>query len=108
MLAKSDSVGISNMYTADASIMNSDTVSIIGRKAILHTYHKWIGYDMSKFSYVTTGVFGSDNNFVVKDDTLTFALTNGKVVAKGRYLLVWKRENGNLKIFRDTFFSDTN
>jgi ketosteroid isomerase-like protein len=106
-LSRSDSVAISNLYTADARILNDGSPSTIGRVAIMHFYGGMISNGVTGFSYATTGVWGSDNNLIVEDGILTFALSSGKVVAKGRYLLVWKREGGKLKIFRDTFFSDS-
>lgn len=55
--------------------------------------------------FVTTGLWG-DNNMLIEQGTGYFAHANGKVVSKGRYLLIWKKEDGAWKIFRDTFFSD--
>lgn len=51
---------------------------------------------VTNFPFVTLGVWGTDNDLVVEEGTLTFALSSGTIVAKGRYLLVWKRDNGVL------------
>ena len=105
-LAKGDSSTLANLYTKDARILLDGEPTTSGHAAVLHFYSDMVKNGVTTFNYVTTGVWGSDNNLVLEDGTLTFALANGKVVAKGRYLLVWKLENGELKIFRDTFFSD--
>jgi len=105
-LARSDSAGVANSYTEDARIINNGSPSTIGRTAIAHFYGQMIRGGITGFGFETTGVWGSDNNLVVEDGTLFFALTNGTVVVRGRYLLVWKREHGVLKIFRDTLAAD--
>ena len=105
-LAKGDSTALSNLYTKDARILLDGEPTTSGHAAVLHFYSEMVRNGVTKFNYVTTGVWGSDNNLVLEDGTLTFALASGKIVAKGRYLLVWKNEDGELRIFRDTFFSD--
>ena len=37
---------------------------------------------------------------------MVFSLTSGQAVVKGRYLLIWKRVNGMLKLFLDTLAVD--
>jgi ketosteroid isomerase-like protein len=104
-LRKSDSTALGNLYTEDARILNNDGPSTIGMENIIHFYGEVIRDSLTGSGFITTGVWG-DNDLVVEEGTGYFSLSNGKVVSKGRYLLVWKRENGVLKIFRDTFFSD--
>lgn len=55
--------------------------------------------------FVTTGIWG-DNNMLIEQGTGYFAHADGKVLSSGRYLLIWKKEDGEWRIFRDTFFSD--
>jgi len=42
----------------------------------------------------------------VEDGTGTWYHTNGTAVGSGRYLLVWKKDDGKWKILRDTWFPD--
>lgn len=43
---------------------------------------------------------------VVEEGTIELMIAGDKVVAKSRYMIVWKRINGVLKIFRDSSASD--
>lgn len=105
-LSKSDSARVAGTYTEGAEILNDGRPTVAGKAAITHFYSNMIGYGIPKFNFTATGAWGSNNDLVIEEGNLIFALTSGKVVVKGRYLLFWKRENGKLKIFRDTFFSD--
>lgn len=104
-LSKSDSIALGNLYTIDARILNHGSPSTIGRPEIIKTYGEMIRGGITGSSFITTGLWG-DNNLLVEEGTGYFSLSNGKVVSKGRYLLVWKKDEGQWKIFRDTFFSD--
>ena len=42
----------------------------------------------------------------MEDGTGTWSHANGTVVNRGRYLLVWKKDDGKWKILRDTWFSE--
>ena len=104
-LRKYDSIALGNLYTIDARILNHGSPSTIGRAEIIKAYGEMIRDSITGSSFITTGLWG-DNNLLVEEGTGYFSLSNGKVVSKGRYLLVWKKDEGQWKIFRDTFFSD--
>jgi len=61
--------------------------------------------DITGSSFNTTGLWGN-NELLVEQGTGFFAHTNGEVISRGRYLLIWKKDKGTWKIFRDTWFSD--
>lgn len=104
-LGKSDSIALGNLYTIDARILNHGSPSTIGRPEIIKVYGEMIRDGITGSSFNMTGLWGN-NNLIVEEGTGYFSLSNGKVVSKGRYLIVWKKEKGQWKIFRDTFFSD--
>ena len=104
-LSKSDSIAIGNLYTIDAKILNHGSPSIIGRRDIIEDYGETIRSGMTVSNFIITGLWGN-NNLLVEESTGYFSLTNGKVVLKGIFLVVWKKEEGQWKIFRDTYFSD--
>lgn len=104
-LKRGDSIALGNLYTADAKIFNHASPTTVGRAAIVHFYGGMIRAGVTGFRYHTVGLWG-DEDLVVEEGSLAFSLSNGQAVAKGRYLLVWKRRGGELKIFRDSFSSD--
>lgn len=106
-LSRLDSISLGSLYTMDAQILNGGK-PLIGRAEIIKFYGDMVRAGVTKFGFTTTGLNGSDNNMIVEDGNLYFALTNGTVVTKGRYVLVWKREDGKMKMFRDLYFPDKN
>ena len=104
-LSKSDSLALGNLHTIDAKILNHGSPSTIGRPAIIKDYGETVRSGMTVFNSTITGLWG-DNNLLVEESTGYFAYTNGKVAGKGTFLLVWKKEKGEWKIFRDTYFAD--
>ena len=105
-LKTGDSIALGNFYTADAKIFNSGMPTTDGRSAIVHFYGRNFRNGIRGCKIVTTGVWGSDHNLIVEEGTISFLLGNGATAVKGRYVLVWKREDGLLKIFKDSFASD--
>ena len=105
LLKKGDSVAIGNLYCIDARLLNHGSPSTIGRADIVKDFGAMIRDSITGSGFVTTGLWGSDE-ILVEEGTGYFAHSNGTVTSRGRYLLIWKKEDGLWKIFRDTYFSD--
>ena len=101
-----DSTSLGSFYAVDAKILHHGGTTTNGRAAVISFYGGLVKSGVVNISLITTAVWGSDNNLVVEEGTLTLALANGREVAKGRCLLTWKRVGDGLKIFRDVFISD--
>ena len=102
-LQSGDSIALGNMYTKDAEIIPST----VGRKNIIKVFGSMIRDSITDSSFKTTKLWGNDQ-LLVEDGTGTWSHTNGTVVGSGRYLLVWKKDDGKWKILRDTWFPDKN
>ncbi|MGB5322629.1 YybH family protein [Lutimonas sp.] len=100
-LQNGDSIALGNMYTEDAEIIPST----VGRKNIIKVFGSMIRDSITGSSFKTTKLWGNDQ-LLVEDGTGTWFHTNGTVVGSGRYLLVWKKDDGKWKILRDTWFPD--
>ena len=85
--------------------MNHGSPSTIGRADIVKAFGEMIRDSITGSGFETIGLWGSDE-ILVEEGTGYFAHANGTVTTRGRYLLVWKKEDGQWKIFRDTYFSD--
>ncbi len=104
-LKNEDTAALGKLYCRDAELMNHGSPSTIGRNNILKEFVPMINDSITNSGFVTTGIWG-DNHMLIEQGTGYFAHANGKVVSRGRYLLIWKQEDGEWRIFRDTFFSD--
>ena len=100
-LKNGDSVALGNMYMEDAEIIPST----VGRNNITKAFGNMIRDSITGSSFKTTKLWGNDQ-LLVEDGTGTWYHTNGSAVGSGRYLLVWKKDDGKWKILRDTWFSD--
>ena len=100
-LRNEDSVALGNMYMKDAEIIPST----VGRENIIKAFGSMIRDSITGSSFKTTHLWG-DNQLLVEDGTGIWFHANGKVVGRGRYLLVWKKDDGKWKILRDTWFPE--
>jgi ketosteroid isomerase-like protein len=100
LLLDGDSIALGNMYTEDAEIIPSR----VGREDIIKAFGNLIRDSISG-SFNTTKIWGNDQ-LIVEDGTGTWKYANGKIYSSGRYLLVWKKDDGEWKILRDTWFAD--
>jgi ketosteroid isomerase-like protein len=98
-LKNGDSVALGKMYTLDAEIIPST----IGRNDITKAFGRMIRDSVTGSSFNTTKLWGN-KELLVEEGTGTWYHTNGVAVSSGRYLLVWKKDNGKWNILRDTWF----
>ena len=99
-LKNGDSIALGNMYTLDAEIIPST----IGRDNITKAFGSMIR-DSVTGSFKTTNLWGNDE-LLVEQGKGNWYSGDGIDVSSGSYLLVWKKEDGQWKILRDTWFPD--
>ena len=103
-LAVADSIGIGNLYAQDARIMMSGAPSISGIENIQATFSGVIKSGISKVNLRTIEVWGTEDLITEEGEYSLFA--GEAEVDKGKYLVLWKKEDGNWKLFRDILNSD--
>lgn len=99
-LAKGDAAAVAATYTADAQMFpaNSDVVS--GRAAIQALWGEWIKAGVSKLTLEPVEVEGmGDTAYEVGKYTLPG--DDGKLLDAGKYIVIWKRQQGAWKLHRD-------
>lgn len=102
---KSDSVGLANMFTVDGKSMEPNEPAFVGRKKIQTHYSIVMNAGANKLGLVTTGLWG-DEKMLAEEGEFTFMDKDGKQLDKGKYIVLWKREDGKWKLFRDCYNSD--
>ena len=100
-LQNGDSIALGEMYMMDAEIIPST----VGRNNITKVFGSMIRDSITGSSFKTTKLLGNEQ-LLVEDGTGIWSHANGKVVGRGRYLLVWKKDDGQWKILRDTWFPE--
>lgn len=93
-----DSVALAAMYTKDASFG-----SLKGHDILL-ALGSWIQNsikDDTRNLIFTTTSLTIDSEFIVELGTYEVKDSSGKSKEKGKYLVVWKQEDGNWKLYKD-------
>ena len=100
-LKNGDSIALGNMYLADAVIMPS----LVGTERIVKNFGSMIRDSITGSNFKTTGLWGNDA-LLVEEGTGVWSHANGQVVGRGKYLVVWKKEDGEWKILRDSWYPE--
>lgn len=101
LLQKGDSIALGDMYMVDAEIIPST----LGRENIIKAFGGMIRNGITG-SFETTDLWGNDD-LLVEEGRGSWN-KNGEIVGRGKYLLVWKKDDGKWKILRDTWFPEKN
>ena len=104
-ISKGDSVGFANFYTADGKLMFANAPAIVGHKAIQFAARGIINSGITKADFRATEVW-SMGDLATEEGEYTLFEKTGTQVDKGKYIVVWKKEAGKWKPFRDIANSD--
>lgn len=106
LFSRSDSAAYADIYTTDAEFMGPNTPTITGRKAIESAISDYIKSGLGLgLSIKTTNVWGNES-CLAEQGTFTLSTKDGKPAEIGKYIVLWKKENGKWKAFRDCSNSD--
>ena len=97
-LQNGDSISLGEMYMENAEIIPSTA----GRNNIIKIFGNMIRDSITGSSFETTQIWGNDE-LLVEDGTGIWSHANGTIVGRGRYLLVWQKDNGEWKILCKKF-----
>ena len=93
-----DSMALANMYTKDAQLGTSKGPEI------LSSLGKWvrsaIKNDARLVDFITT-ILTSDGEFLIEVGIAETRDSQHNLKSKGKYLVVWKQEDGLWKLYRD-------
>ncbi len=104
-VSKSDSISVANCYTVDAKSMAPNGPALVGRKNIQTGFSGMINSGINQLVLTTINVWG-DETLLAEEGVFTIGMKGGKQVDKGKYIVVWKKEDGKWKMFRDCYNSD--
>lgn len=105
LFRKGDSIGVANVYTVDAKVMNAGSPAAQGRDSIIEFFGKIFRTGKQIITVKTIGLWNSAD-MIVEDGQWIMADKNGKEYDHGKYLILWKMEDGKWKKFRDCHNSD--
>lgn len=103
--AAGDSTGFGNCYTSDAQLNVPNMERMTGTAAAMGFFNGGYAWGIRGGSLTTDEVMGGPE---VVGETGKYVITDsaGKAMDKGKYLVLWKQENGKWKMHRDIWNSD--
>jgi ketosteroid isomerase-like protein len=96
---------LSEFYTSDAQLMFPGAPAFTGVDQIMAYWHGAVNAGVSNVKLQTTDVSGSANE-AIECGLYTIFVGDNVAVDKGKYIVIWKKEGNNLKVFRDISNSD--
>ena len=104
LFAKHDSVGMANLYTKDAKLLFANAPAVVGRAAIQSVFSGIVNSPVTSVNFETIEVFGSED--LLAEEGKIRIYIKDKVVSEEKSIVLWKKEDGKWKMFRD--ISNTN
>ena len=105
LFAAGDSVGLANFYTIDAKFMSPGAPSVVGRANIKADMSNIFQSGVTGIDIRTENVFGTEE-LIAEEGELTIYVGN-EAVAVEKYIVLWKKDDGIWKIFRDIYNSNS-
>ena len=98
---RGDSVALAAHYGSDAWILPQNG-EVVKKEGLVSFWGGFIRSGVKELKLSVQDVSGN-NDMVVETGTYELLGDNNKSVDKGKYVVVWKKENDSWKIFRDIF-----
>jgi ketosteroid isomerase-like protein len=103
--AKNDSADFLAHYTADAVIYPPNMPALSGEAGIKAFFNAGIGMGVSNLEITTTELIGGKES-VAEIGTYNVKNKDGASLETGKFIVLWKQENGKWKMHRDIFNAD--
>ena len=103
-LASGDAKAVANFYTEDGVFMPHNSQIFTGREAIEKAFAGFIEGGFTKLDVESTWVEGCGDYLL---DTEKWTLSNGQDTLIGKSLVIWKKEDGMWKMYKDMINTDT-
>lgn len=93
-----DTAFLNNIFTQDARVLPPNSEAVIGRKDIAQLNFDWVNYGVYEFKETSTNLYGT-TDFLIDEGTYFLRYGDEKTVENGKYINIWKQENGEWKIY---------
>lgn len=101
-VGRTDAASVAGLFSTDAKLMVSDFDAIVGREAIQKAWQFALGSGaVARLDFTPGELDGLGGELPVETGTLVTFGKEGKDRSQSNYVLVWKREAGVWKIYRD-------
>ena len=99
-----DTAILNSMYTKDAKVFPPNSEVITNRTVIEAMNLQWVNYDIREAREESTALYGNED-YIIDEGTYYMNFGADSIVDKGKYLNVWKKEDGKWKMFTNMWNS---
>lgn len=99
-----DAAGVAALYTEDGQLLPPNSHSMRGRQAIQTFWQGAMDMGIKSATMETVEVEGHGDT-AIEVSTYTLQGEGGQMLDKGKYIVIWKREDGQWRLHRDIFNS---
>jgi ketosteroid isomerase-like protein len=103
---RGDTTALSNMYTTNAKALPPNSGAVSGRADIGALWGSAIASGVGGLELKSTEV-ETHGDTAIEVGTVQILDKSGASIGRGKYLVVWKRENGAWKLHRDIWNMDS-
>ncbi|WP_310379804.1 nuclear transport factor 2 family protein [Flavobacterium sp.] len=93
-----DTAYLNHIFTQDAKAYPPNSDAVIGRAAIAVVNSEWVNYEIKEFREESTSFFGNED-YLIDEGKYYLRYGENNIVDKGKYINIWKKENGDWKIY---------
>jgi len=104
LVAAGDSVGLANSFTVDAKLMAPGGPAVEGRSNIQTAISGILQSGITAIDLRTINVYGTEDLIAEEGEHTLFV--GDQAVGEDKYIVLWKKEDGRWKLFRDIFNSN--
>lgn len=97
---RNDTAFYISRYCKDAVAMPEKMASVNGRRSIMNYYYANGANKEFKIHISAENIYGN-NDFVVEEGTYSFPDEKGGSFDNGKFIALWKQEEGTWKLFRE-------
>jgi len=94
------------VYTTDCKLCPQNSPEILGREGVAAVFKSVRGMGCTKVVLTTKEIDGSDQGPVYEYGLWQFFTDDGSSPDNGKYVVIWKLENGNWYYYIDIFSSN--
>jgi uncharacterized protein (TIGR02246 family) len=97
-----DSAAMVNHYTKDGKIFPPNGDAVVGRTAISAFISEVLKFGIKEYKDQTTALYGNGDN-LIEEGIYSMGDGKGNTIDKGKYIAVWRKEDGEWKIYSNIF-----
>lgn len=101
-ITSNDSVFMVNHYTRDGKIFPPNSDAVVGRESIAKLISAYMKFGIKTYKDETRSLYGNEDN-LIEEGVYSFGDSKGNVMDKGKYIAIWRKEDGDWKIYSNMF-----